>query len=96
MKVQKDKLLKGVTQEFMDSLDALTTDNLKAMVVQLQLQNQENEEFKLSEQYAQEQDIHAQAKERFDLIAAPVRDTTTALKNRTKLVIERLKEKGGA
>lgn len=96
MKVQAVKLPKGVTQEFVDEIDGLTRDSLKALVVQLQLQNQENEEFKSSEAYVKEQEIFAQAKERFDLIAGPVRDVTTALKNRTKLVVERLIDKGGA
>lgn len=95
MKVQKAKLLKGVTQEFVDALDAQTTDQLKALVVQLQLQNLDNEEFKTSDAYVTEQEIHTQAKERFDLVAGPVRETTTSLKNRTKLAVERLIEKGG-
>lgn len=95
MKVQKVKLLKGVTQEFVDGVAGQTTDQLKALVVQLQLQNQENEEFKASKAYVEEQEAYAQAKDRFDLVAGPVRETTTSLKNRTKLVIERLIEKGG-
>lgn len=95
MKVQKAKLLKGVTQEFSDGIEAQTTDQLKAVVVLLQLQNQNNEEFKNSETYLQEQDVYASAKERFDLVAGPVKETTVSIKNRTKLVIARLIEKGG-
>jgi len=94
MKIRKVKLPKGVTQEFVDGLNGQTTDQLKALVVQLQLQNQENEEFKNSEAYLLEQELHSQAKERFELVAGPVKETTGSLKNRTKLVIERLIEKG--
>ena len=94
MKIRPAKLPKGVTQEFVDGLNTMSTEHLKAEVVRLQVSNQENEEFKESEAYVKEQERYAESKERFDLIAGPVRDITVAIKNRTKLVIERLKDKG--
>ncbi len=94
-KSQVPKLPKGVNQEFLDGIQSMDTATLKAVVVTLQVQNQENEEFKASDAYVQEQEVYEQARERFNLVAGPVKDTTVSLKNRTKLVIERLKEKGG-
>lgn len=90
------KLPKGVSQQFVDGLNAATTPELKAIIVTLQVQNQENEEYKLSEQFAKAQAEFDYAKERFDQVAGPVKEVTTSIKNRTKLVVERLKEKGGA
>lgn len=90
------KLPKGVSQEFLDSLNTLSTDQLKGMIVTLQLQNEENNEFKESPQFVAAKEEFDIAKDRFDMVAGPVRDTATSLKNKTKVVIERLKEKGGA
>ncbi len=95
-KQQAVKLAKGVNQEFVDSLNSLQIDELKAIIVRLQVQNQDNEVFKESEAYIQAQAEFDYAKERFDQVAGPVKEVTVSLKNRTKLVIERLKEKGGA
>lgn len=94
MRVQTVKLPKGVTQEFVDNIQAMTSDQLKAEVVRLQMSNQENEEFKTSLEFVQAQSEFEVAKDIFDLVVGPIRDTTVSLKNRTKLVIERLKEKG--
>lgn len=90
------KLPKGVPQEFIDSIASLSTDELKAVIVRLQLQNEENEAFKESPEYVQEQVFYDAAKERFSQTAGPVKEVTVSIKNKTKLVIERLKEKGGA
>ncbi len=95
--MKKQKAVKhpaGVTQEFVDSLNSMQTDELKQTVVRLQVQNQENEEFKESKTYVEAKAEFDYAKERFDLVAAPVREVTISLKNRTKLAIDRLKEKG--
>lgn len=94
-KVQTKKLPKGISQEFVDSIQALTTENLKALIVGLQLSNQENEEFKASEAFEKVQAEYDTAKDRYNLVAGPIRDLTVSIKNKTKLVIERLKEKGG-
>lgn len=88
------KLPKGVTQEFVDSLVSMSGDQLKALIVNLQLQNEENEAFKQSESFISEKEAFDYAKERFELVAGPVKDTTISIKNRTKTVIDRLKEKG--
>lgn len=83
------KLPAGVTPEFYDSIQAKTTDELKSLIVQLQVQGQETDALKSSEAFQE-------AKAQLDLIAGPIRETKTSLKNRTQLVLERLKEKGGA
>jgi hypothetical protein len=94
--VQGPKLPKGVTEEFVDSINAMSTDELKAQIVILQVQNQDNEEFKASEGFTKAKGEFDYAKDRFDQVAGPVKETTVSCKNRTKLVVERLKEKGGA
>jgi len=97
MKKEKVKALpKGVSEQFADSLNNMLIDDLKAVIVRLQLENQENEEFKESEAFVKAKAEYDIAKERFDLVAGPVKDLTTSIKNRTKLVIERLRNKGGA
>jgi len=88
------KLPKGVSQEFIDSIQSLSTDELKARVVTLQIQNDENEVFKTGDEYVKAQEEFSVAKERFNLVAGPVRDVTVSIKNKTRLIIERLKEKG--
>jgi hypothetical protein len=93
---QTPKLPKGVPQEFVDSIASMSTDELKATIVRLQVQNQENEAFKESEAYVRAEDEFKMAKERHALVAGPVKDVTVSVKNKTKLVVERLKEKGGA
>lgn len=93
---ENKKLPKGVSQEFADSLNKMSTDELKATIVRLQVQNQENEEFKQSLEFIQAQSKFEMAKDSFDLVAGPVKETSVSLKNRTKMVVERLKEKGGA
>ena len=50
-KSQVPKLPKGVNQEFLDGIQSMDTATLKAVVVTLQVQNQENEEFKASDAY---------------------------------------------
>lgn len=88
------KLPKGVNQEFIDSINSSTIDELKAKVVLLQIQNQENETFKESESFIKAKSEFDYAKEKFELVAGPIKDTSVSLKNRTKLVVDRLKEKG--
>lgn len=90
------KLPKGVDQTFIDGIQSMTTDSLKALIVILQVQNQDNEDFKASDAYINAQVVFDQAKCQFDLIAGPVKETTVSIKNKTKLIVERLKEKGGA
>lgn len=90
------KLPKGVTEEFLDEVNSMSTDSLKATVVRLQVQNQENEEFKAGPAFQAELEAFEHAKARFDITAGPVKDTTVSIRNRTKIVVERLKEKGGA
>ncbi len=90
------KLPNGVSQQFVDNLQGMQTDELKALIVTLQVQNAENEAFKESEQFQAAQDRYDEAKATYQLVAGPVKEVTVSIKNRTKLVIERLKERGGA
>lgn len=89
--MNKNKLPQG----FEDNLNTMSTDELKALIVKLQVQNEENEVFKESEPYQQELQRYDLAKERFNEMAGPVRDLTKQLKAQTKATIDRLKEKGG-
>jgi hemerythrin len=95
-RVQQPKLPKGVPQEFIDGIQAMTTDQLKAQIVLLQVQNQENEEFKLSEGYLKAEEEFKHHRDRHNEVVGPVKEVSLSLKNKTKLVVERLKEKGGA
>lgn len=88
------KLPKGVDTLFIDELNTMNTDQLKAKIVSLQIQNQDNEEFKASDKFIEAKGEFDYAKDRFDQVAGPVKETTVAVKNKTKLVVERLKEKG--
>lgn len=90
------KLPKGITQEFMDSLQAMSTDQLKAQIVSLQVQNQENEEFRNTPKFIAEEEALKVAKDRWELTNGPLKDDAVRIKNATKAVVERLKEKGGA
>jgi hypothetical protein len=90
------KLPKGVSEEFVDSIQSMTTDELKSQIVILQVQNQDNEEFKAGEGFTAAKAEFDYAKDRFDQVAGPVKETTVSCKNRTKIVVERLKERGGA
>ena len=90
------KLPKGVDQTFVDIIQALPTDDLKKLIVELQLKNQDNEEFKESPEFQLEVDKYTASKARYQLVAGPIKDLTVSIKNKTKLIIERLKEKGGA
>jgi len=88
------KLPAGVGQEFVDSIQSMKTEELKALIVTLQVQNQENEAFKESEGYIQADEEFKQAKERHKLVVGPVKDVTVSIRNKTKLLVERMKEKG--
>ncbi len=90
------KLPKGVSQEFVDGIQAMTTDQLKTQIVTLQVQAQENEAFKESTGYVAAKEVFDTEKDRFELVAGPVKETATSLRNKTKLVVELLQLKGGA
>lgn len=95
-KVQENKLPKHVSQEFVDGIQSMSTDQLKAQIVLLQVQNQENEGFMEEPKFQEEEQLFDIAKERHNQIVGPVKETRISIKNKTKLVVERLKEKGGA
>jgi hypothetical protein len=94
VKVQTKKLPKGVPQEFVDNIQAMTSDQLKGEIVRLQVQAQENEAFKESEKYVKEKETFDAARSRFNEVAGPVRETAVSIRNKTKLLVERMREKG--
>ena len=85
----------GLTPEFTSEIQSLTVDQLKARVVALQVQFQENEAFKETPEFQAAQEEFDYAKERYNQVAGPVKETAAVLKNRTKAVITALREKGG-
>lgn len=84
---RKVKLPAGVDETFVSEIDSMDTDSLKSKIVSLQAGLEENNEFKLSEGYRD-------AKDSWEMVSGPVRDTAKAIRNKTKLVIEKLKERG--
>lgn len=96
MKTKKEKLPKHIDQTFVDSIQGLSIDDLKARIVQIQVQNEENEQFKESEAYLQAEAAYKLAKEAHNEVVGPIKETTAILKAKTKLIIKRLQEKGGA
>jgi len=86
-KERKKKHPAGVDETFVEEIARLDVDSLKGRIVQLQNAKEQNEEFKKSQGYMD-------AKAQYDEVAGPVRDTNTAIKNKTKLIIEALREKG--
>ena len=96
MKNPSLKLPAGVSQEFVDMLQSMPTDELKATIVRLQVQNQENEAFKESEGYIKAEEEFKAAKEKHGYVVKPVKEVTTSIKNKTRLVVERMKERGQA
>lgn len=89
------KVPKNVEQSFVDGIESATIDRLKAVIVELQVSQAENDAFKESEEYQQEVERYKLARERFNETAGPVKELSKALKAKTNLVVERLKEKGG-
>lgn len=92
--MKQPKELFGIDQTFIDEITSQTVDQLKATIVRLQIQNEENEAFKESQEYIQAKSEYDLAKEKWNEVAGPIRDVTKVIKNKTKLVIDRLKEKG--
>lgn len=83
------KLPAGVSEEFMSQLNTMDTGDIKNLIVRLQVHKQEAEAMKEAPGYVQ-------AKDAWQMVSGPVRETATSLKNRLKMAVERLKEKGGA
>ncbi len=82
-----NKLPRGVDEAFVDSINSMSTEDLCGLVVILQTGLSEVEAYKQAE-------VYQQASETYRMVVGPVRDAATSLKNKTKLVIERLKERG--
>jgi hypothetical protein len=88
-KEAKRKLPKGVDEDMAQDIERLSTDELKAKIVELAKGLDEVEEFKKSQPYLD-------AKSDFDMVAGPARDSAAAIRGKTKFVVETLKAKGGA
>ena len=96
MKDQVKKQPIGIDNDFLASISGLSIEDLKAFIVRLQIQAEENEAFKETLEFLKVQDEFDAAKESYNLVAGPIKETAKILKNRTKAVIECLKQKGGA
>jgi hypothetical protein len=81
-----EKLKSGVTQEFVDRIEALATVDKRDLIVEIQKQIDDANTFLKTKQEIL--DLQAQ----LDLIKGPTQDTLRDLKNRTKFLIDRLKE----
>lgn len=87
-KQQKRKLPAGVDETFVEEIQRLSVEQLKERIVQLQAaKEQDVDGFKKSQGYLD-------AKASWDAVNGPVRDTATAIKNKTKMILEKLKEQG--
>lgn len=88
-KQKKVRLPKGVDETFVEEIQRLDVAALKERVVQLQAAKEtEVEDFKKSTGYLE-------AKSAWEMVNGPVKDTATAIKNKTKMILDALKEKGG-
>lgn len=87
-KEKKKKMPLGITEEFVSECDSASSDNLKAMVVQIQGQADEARTFLKEDERLQE------LKAAYDEAAAPTRETLKVLKNRTKFIVDALKQQG--
>lgn len=84
----------GIDNEFLAEIESMSTDALKARVVTLQVQAEENEAFKETPEFEAAQAAYDDAKETYQYVAGPIKETAASLKNRTKAVIKRLQERG--
>lgn len=86
-KEKRVKLPAGIDETFVSEIESLSSEDLKGRIVQLQAAKEDNDAFKLTEGYVQ-------AKDDWEMVSGPVRDTNRAIKNKTKMIIELLKQKG--
>lgn len=87
-KGRKKKEPAGITPEFKDDVAKMGPDQKKAIVFNLQA-----ETIKVREYLKEDQSVVA-AKEAYDLIAGPAKSTLLMLKNRTKYIIDGMKDSG--
>lgn len=84
----KPKLPFGITEEFVDQIDTSTTEQLKGIIVQIQGDLDEASNFlKTNEEIIR-------LKGELDMIKGPTNETKRSLTNRTKFIVDALKEKG--
>lgn len=87
-KEKKPKLPKGVTEEFVSSVDSSSTEDLQSMIVRMQKDLDDVSIFLKTNVEI------ARLKEELTEIESPAKETRTVLNNRTKMVIEALKSRG--
>lgn len=87
-KQKEPKLPFGVTPEFVDELASATTEDLKAKIVTIQKDLAEVVNFLKTNENLE--DLRNRLKE----AEGPSKDTKKSLNNRTKLVLDTLKERG--
>lgn len=78
----------GITPEFKDEVARMSSDQKKAIVFNLQAESVKVTGF------LKEDRAVTSAKEAYEMIAGPARDTLKALKNRTKYIINDMKDSG--
>lgn len=84
----KDKVAKQYP-DFVNEVETLTVDQLKARIVSYQQQLEESEAHK-----RENEDLNA-AREEVKLLSGPYRDVKQAVNLKTRYIIELLKEKNG-
>lgn len=87
-KARAPKLPAGITQEFIDTVDAASSDDKKAMIVRMQKDLDEAQTFLKSKEEI------VDLREQLKLLEGPSRDTIKAIKNKTKHVIDALNQQG--
>lgn len=87
-KPRQPKLPAGITQEFIDTVDAASPEDKKAMIVRMQKDLDEAQTFLKTKQEI------VDLREQLKLIEGPSRDTIKAIKNKTKHVIDALNMQG--
>lgn len=87
-KEKKKKLPLGITDEFVAECNSSDSSTLKALIVNIQSQAEEARTF------LKEDEKILELKSQYDEAAAPTRETIRVLKNRTKFLIDALKEQG--
>jgi hypothetical protein len=90
----KTKLPFGIDQADLDEINSLSVEELESRVLSIQFSLKEAEDFKESPEFIAAQEEFDYAKERYNLVAGPVKDTIKACRNKTKAVLARLEEKG--
>ena len=91
---KKPKKPKGITPDFEDLLNTSDSLALKTLIVTIQKQLEEVNEFMKGEQDSEASQELARLKGQLAVLEGPSRDTKTILVNRTKALLRVLTERG--